>query len=163
MKRSGLSLLLAAAVLVLSAACDKEDMPAVKSSARLSAPVVDPVQGSCGIITQGASGTAFTATLSFESATEPWCSFGESGSVTTAVGKVGQSLTLYVSANPSDTYRTADISVVYADGYTASLSLAQMPGTVPDDIARAWGELPAYRKGDTFIYKKYHTPLSGTG
>ena len=30
MKRSGLSLLLAAAVLVLSAACDKEDMPAVK-------------------------------------------------------------------------------------------------------------------------------------
>lgn len=159
-KRWGLMAVLTVVALILFAGCDEETEEAV-SSANLEAVTVAGSATSTRILTQGASGESFTARISAGSETQPWCSFDASQPVTSTSGKVGTPLTLHVSANTSGAYRVAEVSVAFSGGYTKTLHLSQMPESAHAEYDRAWGELPAYREGDGFIYKTYHTTLVG--
>lgn len=152
--------LLAIAAWILFAGCD-EDSPAVKSSAWLADTTVGGSAVTSQILTQGDAGQSFTAQISVDPDTPVWCSFDEAQSVTETSGKVGMPLTLYVAANTSGAYRVAELSVNFPGGSAVTLHLSQMPDSGHAEYDRAWGELPAYRADDGFIYKTYHTTLVG--
>lgn len=130
------------------------------SSASLAATTVNCNTTSNQIITIGPAGIPFTATISFREEDQTWCSFGSNTS--SANGSVGQMLPLVLEKNSTDSYRVAEISVTFSNGYSTTLKMWQMPAsgtTAAADFDRAWGEQPAYRQGSNYIYKTYHTTL----
>lgn len=148
------------AMLVLFSGCSKDENP-VATSASLAASTVNCNATSNFIITRGPAGMAYAATLAFDGG-EQWCSF-ESNTTVTA-GVVGQDLPLVLEENTSDRYRTAEITVTFSNGYSTLLQMWQMPAASREeaDYQRSWGEQPAYRKGNDYIYKTYHTTLVTT-
>lgn len=159
-KRWGMMSLSVVVALILFAGCDKETQDTA-SSASLETEIVSGAATTTRILTQGASGQSFAARISVVSESQTWCSFDATQPVTETSAKVGTPLTLHVEANTSGAYRVAELTVAFSEGYTATLHLSQMPGSAHADYDRAWGELPAYRAGDDFIYKTYHTTLVG--
>lgn len=159
-KRWGMMSLSVVVALLLVAGCSK-DAETASSSASLESEIVSGSATTTRILTQGASGQSFTAQISTDAASQPWCSFDATQPVTSISAKVGTPLTLHVEANSSGAYRVAELTVAFSEGFTATLSLTQMPGSSHADYDRAWGELPAYREGDDYIYKTYHTTLVG--
>ena len=149
------------AMLVLFSGCSKDEN-SVASSASLAATTVNCNATSNRIITLGPAGMAYAATLAFDGG-EKWCSF--ESNTTVAAGVVGQELPLVLEVNTSDQYRTAEITVTFANGYSTLLQMWQMPATSSPEAAdyqRSWGEQPAYRQGSNYIYKTYHTTLVST-
>lgn len=148
-------------MLVLFSGCSKDEDTAA-SSASLAATTVNCNATSNRIITLGPAGMAYAATLAFDGG-EKWCSF--ESNTTVAAGVVGQDLPLVLEVNTSDQYRTAEITVTFANGYSTLLQMWQMPAASSSDAAdyqRSWGEQPAYRQGSDYIYKTYHTTLVST-
>lgn len=148
-------------MLVLFSGCSKDEDTAA-SSASLAATTVNCNATSNRIITRGPAGMAYAATLAFDGG-EKWCSF--ESNTTVAAGVVGQDLPLVLEVNTSDQYRTAEITVTFANGYSTLLQMWQMPATSSPEAAdyqRSWGEQPAYRQGTNYIYKTYHTTLVST-
>ncbi len=142
------------------AACS-ETTEDVRSSATLESAIVAGTATTTRVLTQGIPGQSFTARLVSDPETTAWCSFDATQPVTSTSGKVGTPLTLHVEANTTDTYRVAELAVTFSGGSATTLRLTQMPATTHAEYDRAWGELPAYRTGDDFIYKTYHTTLVG--
>lgn len=148
-------------MLVLFSGCSKDEDTAA-SSASLAATTVNCNATWNRIITRGPVGTAYVATIAFADA-KRWCSF--ESNTTVAAGVVGQDLPLVLEVNTSDQYRTAEITVTFANGYSTLLQMWQMPATSSPEAAdyqRSWGEQPAYRQGTNYIYKTYHTTLVST-
>lgn len=145
------------ALLVLFSGCSNDDDAAI-SLASLAATTVNCNATSNRITTQGPSGTAFVATISLADG-ETWCTFESNMSM--ASGSVGESLPLLLEENTSDRYRSAEITVTYSNGYSIVLKMWQMPVDSSSDpsFRRAWGEQPAYRQGNNYIYKTYYTTL----
>ena len=159
-KKTGLSGVMLCAMLVLFSGCskDEDDTP---SSASLAASTVNCNATSNRIITRGAVGSAYAATIAFADGVQ-WCSF--ESNTTVASGVVGQDLLLTLEENTSDRYRTAEITVTFANGYSTVLQMWQMPAASASEqnYQRSWGEQPAYRQGNNYIYKTYYTTLTST-
>ena len=130
------------------------------NAAALAAATVNCSATTNTLTTQGPSGTSFVATISLADSDENWCSFPSNTAVANAT--VGESLTLAIEENTSDKYRAAEITVTFSNGYTALLTMWQMPASQNPEFQRPWGEQPAYRQGSSYIYKTYYTTLRGT-
>lgn len=129
------------------------------SAASLAETTVNCITTSNRIITQGPAGISFSASISFDQE-DKWCSFVSN--TTEAVGSVGQEMALVLEENTSDDYRVAEIAVTFANGYSTTLRMWQMPASGSPagvEFDRAWGEQPAYLEGADYIYKTYHTTL----
>ena len=159
-KKTGLSGVMLCAMLVLFSGCSKDEDTAA-SSASLAATTVNCNATSNRIITRGAVGSAYAATIAFADGVQ-WCSF--ESNTTVASGVVGQDLLLTLEENTSDRYRTAEITVTFANGYSTVLQMWQMPAASASEqnYQRSWGEQPAYRQGNNYIYKTYYTTLTST-
>ena len=159
-KTTARPILILAALLVLFAGCSDDD-DAVESAASLAATTVNCSATTNTLSTQGPAGATFEATISLaDGAEEKWCAFQSQTSV--ANGAVGEKLPLVVGENTSDSYRAADITVTYSNGYSILLRMWQMPASSHPEFQRAWAEQPAYRQGADYIYKTYYTTLSST-
>ena len=159
LKTTARPMLILAALLVLFAGCSDDD-DAVENAAALAAATVNCSATTNTLTTQGPSGTSFVATISLADSDENWCSFPSNTAV--AAASVGESLTLSIGENTSDQYRAAEITVTFSNGYTALLTMWQMPASQNPEYQRPWGEQPAYRQGSSYIYKTYYTTLRGT-
>lgn len=159
-KKTGLSGVMLCAMLVLFSGCSKDE-DTTPSSASLAASTVNCNATSNRIITRGAVGSAYAATIAFADGVQ-WCSF--ESNTTVASGVVGQDLLLILEENTSDRYRTAEITVTFANGYSTVLQMWQMPAASASEqnYQRSWGEQPAYRQGNNYIYKTYYTTLTST-
>lgn len=159
-KKTGLSGVMLCAMLVLFSGCSKDE-DTTPSSASLAASTVNCNATSNRIITRGAVGSAYAATIAFADGVQ-WCSF--ESNTTVASGVVGQDLLLTLEENTSDRYRTAEITVIFANGYSTVLQMWQMPAASASEqnYQRSWGEQPAYRQGNNYIYKTYYTTLTST-
>lgn len=156
--RSG-SIFVALIALFTGCSDNNESVDLGISSASLAATTVNCNTTSNQIITIGPAGIPFSASISFDGV-EKWCSFSSNTSV--ANGSVGQTLPLVLEKNTSDSYRAAQISITFSNGYSTTLKMWQMPAaatTAAADFDRAWGEQPLYRQGSNYIYKTYQTTL----
>lgn len=156
--RSG-SIFVALIALFTGCSDNNESVDLGISSASLAATTVNCNTTSNQIITIGPAGIPFSASISFDGV-EKWCSFSSNTSV--ANGSVGQTLPLVLEKNTSDSYRAAQISITFSNGYSTTLKMWQMPAAATTDAAdfdRAWGEQPLYRQGSNYIYKTYQTTL----
>lgn len=158
-KTTARPILILAALLVLFAGCSDDD-DAVESAASLAATTVNCSATTNTLSTQGPAGTTFVATISLADGAEKWCAFQSQTSV--ANGSVGEQLPLVVGENTSDSYRAAEITVTYSNGYSILLRMWQMPASSHPEFQRAWAEQPAYRQGADYIYKTYYTTLRST-
>ncbi|MDE6045708.1 MAG: DNA/RNA non-specific endonuclease, partial [Alistipes sp.] len=105
--------------------------------------------------------------LGQEVGAEAWCSFSSFDTLIeplfTKTGQVGTPMMLYLRRNETDAERTAQIDIRFADGTAERLVLLQGAFSETADYDRRWGEQPAFRNGDTYIYKTYYTTLTRGG
>ncbi len=148
-----------AALLVLFAGCSDDD-DAAENAAALAAATVNCSATTNTLTTQGPAGTSFVAMISLAESDGNWCSFPSNTAV--AAASVGESISLTIGENTSDRYRAAEITVTFSNGYTALLTMWQMPASSNPEFQRPWGEQPAYRQGSSYIYKTYYTTLRGS-
>ena len=155
-KQIGMLLVTMSAMLVLFAGCgDKDDGGDKESLATLVAETVSSSTTTNKISTQGPSGITFEATIVSQGGDAEWCSFDLNKQVSSAGGNVGDPAYLYLDKNNSDDDRTARIDVTYTNGYSTSLTLTQRAAGFIDYVL-SWGEHPAYRSDDAYIYKTYY-------
>ncbi len=143
---------------------DSDKGPTV--SARLEAETVNCNTTTNRIIATGDAMT-YVATILGQEIGDAWCSFSSFETliepVFTKTGSVGTPMNLYLRRNETDAERTAQINILFADGTSERLVLQQGAFSETADYDRRWGEQPAWRKSDTYIYKTYYTTLTRGG
>lgn len=78
----------------------------------------------------------------------------------TKAGFVGQPFSLNFARNDSEEIRTAEIRIVFSDGYNKNFVVRQLAKTESPEYDRAWAEQPEYREGVSLVHKTYFTTLS---
>ena len=158
--------LLFGAMLIFFAGCSKDDTPKSEpSSAVILADTVRfDVTGS-NIQTTGDKNATYTVTITIADNDAPaWCSFSPDNTLQKSA-EVGAPLFITLQPNHTHEERTAEIQIDFSDGYTTTLSLTQTEYEDPAEIGgavftRDWGEQPAYRYDENYIYKTYYTTLA---
>lgn len=164
-RKFGLLAFFFAGVLFLFAGCgDSDDGPSVE--VRLAAETVNCNATTNRIIATGDAMT-FVATIVGQDVDDAWCSFSSFDTSAepqlSKQGHVGIPMSLYLLRNETDEVREVFIRVVFADGFDTTLSLLQGAYLSTADYDRQWGEQPAFRDGDTYMYKTYFTTLTRGG
>ncbi len=91
-----------------------------------------------------------------------WCSFSKGKNDSSTNGIVGGTFTLYLDVNTSNESRTATIEVQYNGGkYRTTLEFEQLAMSQNSSYDRSWGEQPAMKEANNFIYKTYYTTTNG--
>ncbi|MBR2961503.1 MAG: DNA/RNA non-specific endonuclease [Alistipes sp.] len=91
-----------------------------------------------------------------------WCSFSKNSADSSTNGIVGETFTLYLSVNTGEDNRSAAILVKYNGGkYSTLLEFEQLAMSQNTSYDRTWGEQPAMKEADNFIYKTYYTTVNG--
>lgn len=154
-----------AGIFFLFAGCGESDSgPSV--AVQLRAETVN-----CNVTTNSiiATGDAMTyvATILGQEIGDAWCSFSSFDALTepqfSKTGSVGTPMNFYLRPNATDEVREVSIRIVFADGFATTLAMRQSAFSENPDFDRQWGEQPAFRNGDTYIYKTYYTTLTRGG
>ena len=91
-----------------------------------------------------------------------WCSFSKGKNDSSTNGIVGGTFTLYLDVNTSNESRTAAILVKYGGNkYSTLLEFEQLAMSQNSSYDRSWGEQPAMKEANNFIYKTYYTTTNG--
>lgn len=154
-----------AGIFLLFAGCGDDDGGALL--VQLAAETVNCETTTNRIVTVGER-MPFTARIVDQSGSDrAWCSFDPFPASTDAVletsGTVGIPLNLYLSRNGSESDRTATIVVAFSGRSAVTLILRQLAYSDTAFFDRQWGEQPAYRQNDAYIYKTYYTTLARGG
>ncbi len=159
------SIALFAIVSLLFAGC-KEDDGADAPAVTLRFEYVDCNATTNRIIVTGDAMT-YVATILSQQIDDAWCSFDSFDTLIepqfTKEGHVGIPMTIYLRRNETEQERTATVEVVLADGRTRMLTFTQGAYSETAFYDRKWGEQPAYRENDAYIYKTYYTDLNRGG
>lgn len=153
-----LSRALAAAVVVVFAACDNnEEWSPFVSNAVLQYDELGATQTTVKLFTYG--DPAKTCAAAIKSGSE-WCSFSDAKQQNTISGKAGSTFTLWLEVNADNEARTARIDVEFTDGTSKKFTLKQLGRSNNAEYEHSWGEQPEMVVKNDFIYKTYYTTLS---
>lgn len=154
-----------AAMLLLFAGCGDSD-GGDAHVVELRADYVDCNTTTNRIIVTGEAMT-YEATILSQDAADAWCSFASFETSPeprlSKEGRVGIPMTIYLLRNEVEEERTATVEVAFADGTVQRLSFTQGAYSDTAFYDRQWGEQPAWRQNDTYIYKTYYTTLTRGG
>lgn len=153
-----------AGFLLLFAGCGDDDQDLLV--VQLAAETVNCETTTDRIVTVGEQ-QPFAAAIVSQSGDSAWCSFEPFASDASVVleksGTVGIPLIIYLSRNEGDEDRSATIVVGVSGQPVITLTLQQLAYSPTAFFDRRWGEQPAYRQNDTYIYKTYYTTLTRGG
>lgn len=152
------------AIFLLFAGCKDDDEASVDIVLRSD--FVDCNATTNRILATGSS-MSFVATIVEQDGDETWCAFDsfEPGATPrlSKEGQVGIPMTIYLLRNEVEQERTATIDVVFADATVRRLTFTQGAYSETAWYDRKWGEQPAYRENESYVYKTYFTDLKRGG
>ena len=153
------------AIFLLFAGCKDDDEASV--DVVLRSDFVDCNATTNRILATGSS-MSFVATIVEQDGDETWCAFDsfEPGATPPRLSKEGQvgiPMTIYLLRNEVEQERTATIDVVFADATVRRLTFTQGAYSETAWYDRKWGEQPAYRENESYVYKTYFTDLKRGG
>ena len=150
-----LSVVGAVLVALMAVGCgDKSEVETIVSEAYIQNTEVKGDNKSCAVVLHAQQGKSYSISVTSEG---DWVSLsGGKKSVEGVMENQDKIVFLYFEKNPSGESRTAQVSVVFADGKSFDLSFTQHSYDATIAFHRDWAELPVCKANENYIYNTHY-------